>query len=369
MKFLTLFPKCENVHLIKDVGMIPFILQKKFGFDSTIASYQNGVYPYAETEVKGIKQRYIKKLFNNTKVDTIIFLLRNSRKYDILQVYHFSIESLLYLLVFKLLRGFSPRAKTYLKLDADDDILKLRLKGWLGKLVRKFLAKINLITIETLLLFKEVNRKKLFSDNFYYIPNGFYDNENRESVDYSIKENLIITVGRIGTYQKSNEILLQAFKAFFETNKDWKLEMIGPIESTFEDYIKSFFIENPLLINNVFFTGPINDRKELEDKYKKAKLFVLTSKYEGFPLVFLEAVRFGCTIISSDVSPAFDITNNRKYGKVFPKDDVDSLYAELIGIVKDEKYIQENSLLVQEFAYNQFYWPNLLSKVSDILRK
>ena len=38
-RFLTLFPELENVHLMKDVGMIPYIMHKEFGYDSYIASY------------------------------------------------------------------------------------------------------------------------------------------------------------------------------------------------------------------------------------------------------------------------------------------------------------------------------------------
>ena len=40
-KFLTIFPLTENVHLTKDVVMIPYVLYKEFGYESTIATYKN----------------------------------------------------------------------------------------------------------------------------------------------------------------------------------------------------------------------------------------------------------------------------------------------------------------------------------------
>ena len=81
-KFLTIFPNAENVHLIKDVGMIPYTLHREYGYDSTIASYKNGVYPYYETEVKGITQVFISKKFNNEILNVCWFILMNFRKYD-----------------------------------------------------------------------------------------------------------------------------------------------------------------------------------------------------------------------------------------------------------------------------------------------
>ena len=47
-RFLTLFPELENVHLMKDVGMIPYIMHKEFGYDSYIASYCSRKLEYFE---------------------------------------------------------------------------------------------------------------------------------------------------------------------------------------------------------------------------------------------------------------------------------------------------------------------------------
>ena len=115
--FLTIFPGTENVHLIKDVGMLPFILHEEFGYDSTIASYKNGEYPYLETEVKGLKHVFIKKKFRNPIFDVLWFLLLNFRKYDIVQCYHFQRPSLWYLFFFKVLKKITfSKSFTFLKL-------------------------------------------------------------------------------------------------------------------------------------------------------------------------------------------------------------------------------------------------------------
>ena len=367
MRFLTLFPKCENVHLIKDVGMVPFILHKEYNHDTTIGCYENGKYPYLDNDVKGLKLRFMKRVFNNTKLDSLLFLFLNFRRYDALQVYHFSIESLLYLTFFKILKMFNTDAKTYLKLDADDDILKLQLKGIAGTLGRYLIAKIGLISVETKLLFSELIDRKLFNKNLQYIPNGFYDNKIRREIDYKHKKNVFLTVGRIGTYQKSNEVLIEAFKKFCEFDDIWKLELIGNVESSFLIFMDEFLIENPKLRSRIELIGPIYDRESLIKKYDYAKVFVLSSRYESFGLVYLEAMSAGCTIISTAITPAYDVTENGKYGRLFPIDDVDSLAKVMKDVSSDASYLESNCDSIQKYAYHNFYWPTIIKEIDQFL--
>ena len=59
-KFVTIFPICENVHLTKDLGNIPFFLHHNYEYDSSIACYNNSkTYPNLESEVKGLKLEFI----------------------------------------------------------------------------------------------------------------------------------------------------------------------------------------------------------------------------------------------------------------------------------------------------------------------
>ena len=68
--------------------------------------------------------------------------------------------------------------------------------------------------------------------------------------------------------------LLEGFKEFSKLNDKWKLELIGPIEESFNTYINNFMNDNPDLNGRISFTGSISDRKALDYKYKKAKIFV-----------------------------------------------------------------------------------------------
>jgi len=340
MKFLTLFPRGENVHLVKDVGMIPFVLQENFQYDSYLSCYSNGDYPYLNKEVKGLKLLFINKKFNIEIVDVILFIIKNFRKFDVLQCYHLSKSSLIYLSTFNFLKKCTfQKCCTYLKLDDTKDIINIRLNPFAIFLIKS----ISIVSIESVKLCKILNKNNILKREVIHVLNGILLNTLESSNEIITKSNLIITVGRIGSHQKNNEVLLESFIHFSKLYPNWRLELIGPIEDKFQTYIKEYFENNSNLIEKVNFSGNITDRKKLLNKYKQAKIFVLTSRYEGFPLVLLEALKFGCNIISSDIEAAYDITNNEKHGYIYKSNEWKSLFNKLEELAKNEDLIEINS--------------------------
>lgn len=362
-RFLTIFPLGANIHLVKDVGMIPFILQKEYGYDSTLATYRNGEYSYLSTEVKGLKHVFIKKIFGNHFLDVLIFILSNFKKYDILQVYHLTANSIIWTYVFKLLKF--NRAKTYLKLDADG---RTSSPGGIKRIISKLmLRKLDLITGETREYAQLLNDKGLVKKKVEYCPNGFYDDGIRNDSDYNAKKNIILTVGRIGTVQKASETLVEGFRLFSQTNRNWKLEVVGPIEPAFNVFITDYFVKYPELKDQITFLGGIYDRNELEAKYRSAKIFALTSRWEGFPLVFPEAIKTGCFIVSTEIPASKDVVENGKYGILFPIDDTKAL-AEAFGeATSDDERLRKACSQIQHNAYKDFYWPEICKRIAHYL--
>ncbi|MCP2029202.1 glycosyltransferase involved in cell wall biosynthesis [Flavobacterium sp. HSC-32F16] len=363
IRFLTIFTPCENVHLIKDIGMIPYVLYKEFNYESTVASYNNGDYPYLETDVKGLKQVFIKQVFKSNFLNLLNFIFFNFKKFDVLQVYDFSIKQLFLLYIFKVLNFRNPEARVYLKMDVNDSIRSwkfTRVKEFIYKILLK---KIDLVSLESKKLHEFAITQDIFKNVVKYIPNGFYDYGVRKDVDYADKENLIITVGRIGSFEKNNEVLLEGFKEFSKLNDKWKLEIIGPIEESFNTYIDEFMNNNPDLTDKISFTGPISDRKALNYKYKRAKIFVLTSISEGFPLVFLEAIKSGCMVVSTDLNTAYDVTDNARLGGIFPIGNHIELSKVLNEKVNAEEKLFQDCVSIQNFAYENFYWKNICHNI------
>ena len=103
----------------------------------------------------------------------------------------------------------------------------------------------------------------------------------------------------VGTIQPRKNIarLIEAYSML--DNKDLELYVVGKPGWMFEDIYKTpkkFGIEN-----RVKFLDKVSD-SELVELYKKAECFVLPSLYEGFGLPVLEAMKYGCPVITSNVS-------------------------------------------------------------------
>lgn len=362
IRFVTLFPGAQNIHLIKDVGMIPFILHKYFGYDSSLACYGDDEYPFLENQVSGLKLDIVQKNTGNEDMDGNIYLLRNALNIDILQVYHWLPRTLNWVNIYK---RMNPNGKVYIKLDVNSVVRDIDFNMYYSQLQKENFMNCTLISGETKDLCEYLNRA--WPINVQYIPSGFYDYENKVHVSYEEKENIICTVGRIGSYQKATEILMMAFKEASSYISDWKLKIIGSIEKDFEAYIDNFFKISPELKDRIIFTGEINDRVKLKEEYNKAKIFCLTSRWESFGLAFVEAESSGCYIISSNVDSAKDITDNKKYGDIFEVNNIGQLSQSFIKHCNDENELKIVCEEVQHYAYENFYWVKICKKIKDYL--
>ncbi|STQ70530.1 glycosyltransferase family 4 protein [Hafnia alvei] len=109
--------------------------------------------------------------------------------------------------------------------------------------------------------------------------------------DHRSRENIAIAVGRL-TYQKNFQKLIYLWgKA--NTNS-WKLEIIGDGEDRGEliDYINNNNLSGHVTISP--------STKNIHEVYQKAKLFLMTSRYEGLPMVLIESQAFGVPAIAMD---------------------------------------------------------------------
>lgn len=103
----------------------------------------------------------------------------------------------------------------------------------------------------------------------------------------------------VGTLQPRKNIvkLVEAFSNL--KNKDLELVIVGKKGWQYEEILESpkkYGIEK-----RVLFLDTVSD-EELPSLYKNALCFVLPSLYEGFGLPILEAMQYGCPVITSNVS-------------------------------------------------------------------
>ena len=377
--FVTVFTETENFHLVKDVGQLPYFMYKTEGYDATLISYQNNVeYPFIDQEVNGLKLNFIpnKGRFLYFELGVLYYLFNHSKSIAVLNLFHFKKDHILYLLIYKLV---NPKGKAYIKLDMDILFFKnynaflfsnYRIKNLILKALTSWIFKLtDLFSVETdqakdylLNVYPELHNKLIC------IPNGvdnLYLDKEIPIKAFQEKENIILTVGRIGTEQKNTELLLDALK--ITDLKDWKVYILGPIEESFKKYIADFYKEYPQLENKVIFTGNITDRKELFDWYNRSKIFCLSSRHEGFPIAFPEALYFGNYLISSPVSSAEHITSKGKYGTVAKADAHE--FSKAIqnsiepGFLSSQRYEE-----IRRFSKDNFTWPGIVKKLADQIK-
>lgn len=148
----------------------------------------------------------------------------------------------------------------------------------------------------------------------------------------------------------------------------WKVKLIGSIEESFKPYIEDFFMRNPDLKDKIIFTGKITDKNILENEYKKAKIFILTSLVEGgTPNVWAEAARNGCYIICSNIDAADEATNFERCGKIFEINNITQLSKILLDVCNDESYFARGCYDIQEYQEMFFDYEKIIYKLAHLL--
>lgn len=354
-KYVCIFPYLKNTHINKDVGLIPYTMDKYFHYDSYIITYENDDYSNLRDKNPYLSLIFLKKIFNNPLLDISIILLK-IRNTNVLQV--FFLQDTLNIVVFSLIyKILNKNGKFYVKLDADEySISLLTKKNRIEKKIQNFMIKylIDCVSIETSQNYRKlVDTKIIDSKKLIFLPNGL-DDEFKIKVNNK-KENYILTVGRIGTKQKATEVLLEAFSKI-KNLEGWKLILIGEINQEFQQYIKNYFHENKNLQDKVLFKGHISNRDEIYEYYSKSKIFCLTSRWESFGIVLIEALYFGNYLVTTDVGAAKDVLKITNYGELIKKDDTEFLALRLQDLILNWHNYEKEQKLMMGLIRKNYNW-------------
>ncbi len=140
----------------------------------------------------------------------------------------------------------------------------------------------------------------------------------------------IFAAGRY-TAQKGYDMLIPAFAPVAAAHPDWELKLCGRGKNT--EQLRAQIAELGLE-DRVTLDGPTED---VPGEMAQASIYVLSSRFEGFPLVLLEAMSKGMACVAFDcpTGPA-DIVEDHRNGLLVPARDVEALSAALMEMVADE---------------------------------
>ena len=212
----------------------------------------------------------------------------------------------------------------------------------------------------------------------------------------------LLAVGRLDAwYVKGFDVLIKAFSKLVQSsshseaakssakfkvqNEGWKLKIAGTGNDESLNYLKQLCKENGVE-DSVEFLG---FRKDVEKLYQDASVFVLSSRYEGFGLVLIEAMSQGCACIACDykgrqkdiINPSPSLPQGEEVqpkgievcenGILCKPDNVDELAEALKKMITDDKYrestrqnaIERSKYYSIENTMNR--WEKLLNQVTN----
>lgn len=126
-----------------------------------------------------------------------------------------------------------------------------------------------------------------------------------------------LAVGRFSRLHKGFDLLIEAFNLFALTDSEWVLDIVGEgeEEGLYRNMIKNYHLENRVFIHP--FTNNI------QQYYSQSQIYVLSSRWEGFGLVLVEAMAHGLPVVSSDLPTSQEIMGD--FGLYFKNGDVRQL--------------------------------------------
>ena len=151
------------------------------------------------------------------------------------------------------------------------------------------------------------------------------------------RENVIVTAGRL-THIKGTEYLARVAVPVLKKHSDWKWLVLGDGEerNILEQTVSKNGLENQLILKGTV--------ESVETYLERAKLFVLTSRYEGFGMCLVEALQMQVPCISFDVKVGpSKIISNGQNGRLIPPFDCEKMVEEIDALIENPDLLEQMS--------------------------
>lgn len=191
----------------------------------------------------------------------------------------------------------------------------------------------------------------------------FGKNDNITNLSYNNTKPFLLYVGNAYPH-KNLEGLVKVFDKIQKKDSSLSLILVGR-EDYFFKRVKNFTQKFSALRGRVIFPGYVSD-PDLIWFYKNAVAYIFPSLYEGFGLPPLEAMSYGCPVISSDKTSMPEILSDAAI--YFNPENKDEIISAVLKIVKDETL---RSKLIKK-GYKQiekYNWINCARSTFEVFEK
>lgn len=194
------------------------------------------------------------------------------------------------------------------------------------------------------------------ADNFYgkflknvsVMPNPLSLKPTKK-LNFDNNEKIILAVGNVSRwYHKGFDNLLRIFHEVHSSLPNVKLQIIGGGDPSYLiNLSKQLGIENKIDF--------ITEVKNIQDYYQKASMFVLTSRWEGLPMVLIEAMSQGLPCIAYDCfSGPSEVIENNVDGVLIDNQNISKFTANILALFNDKskKLLLSNNAVKKSENYN-----------------
>lgn len=205
----------------------------------------------------------------------------------------------------------------------EEELEKFNFKKYVSLKVRNIIYK----KLDKLIVLTDRDKAKFLNNgvkNVAVIPNGlsFFPSKKAE-----LNNKVALAIGRL-TYQKGFDILINVWGLVAEKHPDWKLCIYGegPMRNELSNLISKYSLQE-----QIYLMGNVNNISEV---ILDSSLMIMTSRYEGFPMILLEAMSCGVPVISFDYdSGPNEIISNYDDGFIIKNNDVEDMVNKICYII------------------------------------
>ena len=181
------------------------------------------------------------------------------------------------------------------------------------------------------------------------------------------KKKIILAAGRLDAWHyKGFDILIKAWAKIADRANGWKLQIAGDSKKEGLKYLQGICKENGVT-DSVEFLGYQSD---ILPFYQDASIFVLSSRYEGFGLVLIEAMSQGCACVACDYKGRQkEIITSEKQGLTCEPENIEELANAILSLIQDENKREEigkNAIIrSMDFSIDRIMekWENIFQKI------
>lgn len=177
----------------------------------------------------------------------------------------------------------------------------------------------------------------------------------RVELGIPLNAQVIVSHGRIDIAHKGLDLLLEAWQLVCRQHSNQNLQLLlvgtGSDENKLHQLIEAMDLNNITWINEF-----VRDRTVIRKYLSASNIYVLASRYEGFPVAPIEAMACCLPVVLTDVPGASDIleAGEDSGGIVVPREDPEALAMALGRIIDDQELRQQLSHRAYKRAQQSF---------------